>query len=186
MFVTFLSCITGEDGFEISIFDKDAPRLWQLLLANPDVKPIGLGARDSLRLEAGLCLYGHDIDETSSPVEADLLWSIQKRRRMEGGFLGADRVLKEIASGPKRKRVGIKPEGRAPAREGTVVTDTAGRQIGVITSGGFGPTANGPVAMGNVETAFAMAGTLVQLIVRGMPMPAQIVTLPFVPHNYKR
>jgi aminomethyltransferase len=177
---------TGEDGFEISIFDKDASRLWQLLLANPDVKPIGLGARDSLRLEAGLCLYGHDIDETTSPVEADLLWSIQKRRRAEGGFIGAARVQKEIASGAKRKRVGIKPEGRAPAREGTVVTDAGGRRIGIITSGGFGPTANGPVAMGYVETAFATAGTAVQLIVRGQPMPAQIVSLPFVPHNYKR
>ena len=177
---------TGEDGFEISIFDKDVPRIWQLLLANPDVKPIGLGARDSLRLEAGLCLYGHDIDETTSPVEADLLWSIQKRRRSAGGFLGADRVLKEITSGPKRKRVGIKPEGRAPAREGTIVTEMAGRQIGVITSGGFGPTANGPVAMGYVETAFAKAGAAIQLIVRDKPMPAQIVNLPFVPHNYKR
>jgi aminomethyltransferase len=177
---------TGEDGFEISIFDKDAVRLWQLLLANPDVKPIGLGARDSLRLEAGLCLYGHDIDETTSPVEGDLLWSIQKRRRNEGGFIGADRVLKEIASGAKRKRVGIKPEGRAPAREGTVVTDAGGRQIGTITSGGFGPTANGPVAMGYVETSFAKPGTAIQLIVRDKPMPAQIVNLPFVPHNYKR
>ena len=177
---------TGEDGFEISIFDKDARRLWQVLLSNPDVKPIGLGARDSLRLEAGLCLYGHDIDETTSPVEADLLWSIQKRRRSEGGFLGADRVLKEIAQGTARKRVGIKPEGRAPAREGTVITDMAGRHIGVITSGGFGPTANGPVAMGYVETSFAKAGTPVQLIVRDKPIPAQIVTLPFVPHNYKR
>ena len=177
---------TGEDGFEISVFDKDTVRLWQLLLANPDVKPIGLGARDSLRLEAGLCLYGHDIDETTSPVEADLLWSIQKRRRTEGGFIGAARVQKEITSGAKRKRVGIKREGRAPAREGTVVTDTTGHQIGVITSGGFGPTANGPVAMGYVETAFAAASTAVQLIVRGQPMPAQIVSLPFVPHNYKR
>ena len=177
---------TGEDGFEISVFDKDAVRLWQLLLANPDVKPIGLGARDSLRLEAGLCLYGHDIDETTSPVEGDLLWSIQKRRRSEGGFIGASRVQKEIALGAKRKRVGIKPESRAPAREGTVVTDTAGRQIGVITSGGFGPTANGPVAMGYVETAFAKPGTAIQLIVRDKPMPAQVITLPFVPHNYKR
>ena len=177
---------TGEDGFEISIFDKDAPRLWQLLLADPKVKPIGLGARDSLRLEAGLCLYGHDIDETTSPVEADLLWSIQKRRRTEGGFIGADRVLEEIASGTARKRVGIKPEGRAPAREGTVVTDMAGRPIGVITSGGFGPTANGPVAMGYVETACAKAGIAIQLIVRDKPLPAQIVNLPFVPHNYKR
>ncbi|MDP1699585.1 MAG: glycine cleavage system aminomethyltransferase GcvT [Aestuariivirga sp.] len=177
---------TGEDGFEISISDKDAVRLWQLLLANPDVKSVGLGARDSLRLEAGLCLYGHDIDETTSPVEADLLWSIQKRRRTEGGFIGAARVQKEIASGAKRKRVGIKPEGRAPAREGTVVTDTAGRQIGVITSGGFGPTANCPVAMGYVETSFAKPGTAIQLIIRDKPMPAQIITLPFVPHNYER
>jgi len=177
---------TGEDGFEISVFDKDAVRLWQLLLANPDVKPIGLGARDSLRLEAGLCLYGHDIDETTSPVEADLLWSIQKRRRSEGGFIGAARVQKEIASGAKRKRVGIRPEGRAPAREGTVVADASGRQIGIITSGGFGPTANGPVAMGYVETPFATVGTAVQLIVRDKPMPARIISLPFVPHNYKR
>lgn len=177
---------TGEDGFEISVFDKDASKLWQLLLADPDVKPIGLGARDSLRLEAGLCLYGHDIDETTSPVEADLLWSIQKSRRTGGGFIGAERVLKEIAAGPARKRVGIKPEGRAPAREGTVVTDMAGRPIGVITSGGFGPTANGPVAMGYVETAFAKPGTAIQLVVRDKPMPAQIITLPFVPHHYKR
>ncbi|MGB8312921.1 MAG: glycine cleavage system aminomethyltransferase GcvT [Aestuariivirga sp.] len=177
---------TGEDGFEISISDKDAPRLWQLLLANPDVKPIGLGARDSLRLEAGLCLYGHDIDETTSPVEADLLWSIQKRRRTEGGFIGAERVLKEIANGPARKRVGIKPEGRPPAREGTIVTDMVGRPVGAITSGGFGPTANGPVAMGYVETSFAKPGTAIQLIVRDKPMPAQVITLPFVPHNYKR
>ena len=177
---------TGEDGFEISVANEDASKLWQLLLANPDVKPVGLGARDSLRLEAGLCLYGHDIDETTSPVEADLLWSIQKRRRTEGGFLGAERVLKEIAGGPARKRVGIKPEGRAPAREGTIVTDTAGRHIGVITSGGFGPTANGPVAMGYVEINFAKPGTAIQLIVRDKPMPAQIITLPFVPHNYKR
>ncbi len=177
---------TGEDGFEISVTDHDAPRLWSLLLADADVKPIGLGARDSLRLEAGLCLYGHDIDETTSPVEADLLWSIQKRRRSEGGFVGAARVLAEIKNGPSRKRVGIKPEGRAPAREGTVVTDTAGRVIGTITSGGFGPTANGPVAMGYVESAFATVGTAVHLIVREKPMPAMVTSLPFIPHNYKR
>ena len=177
---------TGEDGFEISIANGDAAKLWQLLLADPEVKPIGLGARDSLRLEAGLCLYGHDIDETTSPIEADLLWSIQKRRRTGGGFIGAERVLKEIANGPARKRVGIKPEGRAPAREGTVVTDMSGRPIGTITSGGFGPTANGPVAMGYVETSFAKPGTAIQLVVRDKPMPAQVITLPFVPHNYKR
>lgn len=177
---------TGEDGFEISVANEDAVKLWQLLLADPEVRPIGLGARDSLRLEAGLCLYGHDIDETTSPIEADLLWSIQKRRRVEGGFMGATRVLQEIANGPARKRVGIKPEGRAPAREGTVVTDRGGRPIGTVTSGGFGPTAGGPVAMGYVETAFAKAGTAIQLIVRDKPMPAQVVTLPFIPHNYKR
>jgi aminomethyltransferase len=157
-----------------------------MLLADADVKPIGLGARDSLRLEAGLCLYGHDIDESTSPVEGDLLWSIQKRRRSEGGFIGAPRVLREIVHGPPRKRVGIKPEGRAPAREGTIVADMAGRTIGTITSGGFGPTANGPVAMGYVETPFAKPGTAVQLNVRDKLLAAQVVTLPFIPHNYKR
>ena len=177
---------TGEDGFEISVANEDAVKLWNLLLADPDVKPIGLGARDSLRLEAGLCLYGHDIDESTSPVEADLLWSIHKRRRSEGGFTGETRVLKEIANGPTRKRVGIKPEGRAPAREGTVITDMTGKPIGTITSGGFGPTVNAPVAMGYVESAFAKLGTAVQLIVRGNPNPAQVVTLPFIPHNYQR
>ena len=177
---------TGEDGFEISVASVDVVRLWQLLLADPEVKPIGLGARDSLRLEAGLCLYGHDIDESTSPVEADLVWSIQKRRRSEGGFVGAARVLAEIANGPLRRRVGIRPEGRAPAREGTVITDVAGRPIGTITSGGFGPTVNGPVAMGYVETAFANPGTALRLVVRGTPLPALVVALPFVPHNYKR
>jgi aminomethyltransferase len=177
---------TGEDGFEISVWDKDVVRLWNLLLADPLVKPIGLGARDSLRLEAGLCLYGHDIDETTSPVEADLMWSIAKRRRSEGGFIGASRLQKELASGPARKRVGIRPEGRAPAREGTVVTDADGRRIGLVTSGGFGPTVNGPVAMGYVETASAVPGTPVQLVVRDRPMPASIVKLPFIPNNFKR
>jgi aminomethyltransferase len=177
---------TGEDGFEISVSDKDVVRLWNLLLADSAVKPIGLGARDSLRLEGGLCLYGHDIDETTSPVEADLMWSIAKRRRAEGGFIGAARVQKELAEGPKRKRIGIKPEGRAPAREGTVISDAAGRQIGVVTSGGFGPTVNGPVAMGYVETALATSGTPLNLIVRDKPLPAQIVKLPFVPNNFKR
>jgi len=177
---------TGEDGFEISIDNKDASRLWQLLLADPLVKPIGLGARDSLRLEAGLCLYGHDIDETTSPVEAGLVWSIGKRRRTEGGFIGSARVLRELAEGPGRKRVGIRPEGRAPARDGTIVTDAGGHRIGVITSGGFGPTANGPIAMGYVEAAFAAPGTAVQLIVRDKPMPARVAAMPFVPHHYKR
>ena len=177
---------TGEDGFEISVYDKDVVRLWNLLLADPVVKPIGLGARDSLRLEAGLCLYGHDIDETTSPVEADLMWSIAKRRRAEGGFIGAARVQRELQNGAKRKRVGIKPDGRAPARDGTVITDMTGRLIGAITSGGFGPTVNGPVAMGYVETSSALAGTPVQLMVRDKPMPASIVKLPFVPNRFKR
>ena len=177
---------TGEDGFEIAIQNKDATKLWDLLLCDPDVKPIGLGARDSLRLEAGLCLYGHDIDETTTPIEADLLWSIQKRRRTEGGFIGAEKVLAEIANGAARKRVGIKPEGRAPAREGTVITDLDGRPIGKITSGGFGPTINGPLAMGYVEAAFAKPETPVHLIVRDRAMPAMVTDLTFVPHNYKR
>ncbi len=177
---------TGEDGFEISVSAKDAVALWNLLLANPEVKPIGLGARDSLRLEAGLCLYGHELDETISPVEAGLLWSIGKRRRTDGGFIGAERVLKEIANGTSRKRVGIKPDGRAPAREGTIIQDMSGRTMGKITSGGFGPTVNGPVAMGYVESASAAPGTPVQLIVRDKALPATIVKLPFVPNRFKR
>ena len=177
---------TGEDGFEISVFDKDAAKLWNLLLADPAVKPIGLGARDSLRLESGLCLYGHELDESTSPVEADLMWSIAKRRRTEGGFIGAARVQRELAEGVKRKRAGIKPEGRAPARDGTVITDMNGRQIGVITSGGFGPTVGGPVAMGYVEPNSSAPGTPVQLVVRGTPMPAAVVKLPFVANRFKR
>jgi aminomethyltransferase len=177
---------TGEDGFEISVPAADALALWQGLLEHPNVKPIGLGARDSLRLEAGLCLYGHDIDETTSPVEADLLWSIGKRRRADGGFIGAERVLKEIADGPSRKRVGIKPDGRAPAREGTDIQDMSGRVIGKITSGGFGPSVNGPVAMGYVERESSVPGTSVQLIVRGQVMPATVVKLPFVAARFKR
>jgi aminomethyltransferase len=177
---------TGEDGFEISLMADNAPALWNLLLTDPEVKPVGLGARDSLRLEAGLCLYGHDIDETTSPIEAGLLWSIQKRRRVEGGFPGAARIQSEIANGPSRKRVGIKPDGRAPAREGTIVQDMTGRNIGKITSGGFGPTVNGPVTMGYVETAFAAEGTPLQLIVRGNALPASVVKLPFVPNRFKR
>jgi aminomethyltransferase len=177
---------TGEDGFELSVAAADAVALWQALLADERVKPIGLGARDSLRLEGGLCLYGHDIDETTSPVEAGLTWSIAKRRREEGGFIGAARVQAELRDGVKRKRVGIKPDGRAPARDGTIVQNADGRPIGVITSGGFGPTVNGPVAMGYVETAFATEGTALQLIVRDKTLPASVVKLPFVPNRFKR
>ena len=177
---------TGEDGFEISVPDQDAARLWNLLLSDPLVKPIGLGARDSLRLEGGLCLYGHELDETISPVEADLVWSIGKRRREQGGFIGAARVQKELAQGTRRKRVGLRPEGRAPAREGTLITDRSGREIGTVTSGGFGPSIGGPIAMGYVEIASSAPGTVVNLIVRGNPMPAEIVRLPFIPNRFKR
>ncbi|MBG1233347.1 glycine cleavage system aminomethyltransferase GcvT [Aestuariivirga litoralis] len=177
---------TGEDGFELSVEDKDAATLWNRLLENADVKPVGLGARDSLRLEAGLCLYGHDIDKTTSPIEAGLQWSIAKRRRVDGGFPGSRRVQRELLGGVSRKRIGIKPEGRAPARDGTEIQDETGRKIGVITSGGFGPTVNGPIAMGYVETAYATPGTPLQLIVRGQAMPAQAVSLPFIPNRFKR
>ena len=174
---------TGEDGFEISIEGKDGERVARALLAESEVLPIGLGARDSLRLEAGLCLYGHDIDETVNPAEANLLWSIQKRRRTDRDFVGADKILDTT---PAKKRVGILPVGKAPAREHTPVADKTGRIIGEITSGGFGPSVNGPVAMGYVETAFAADGAEVDLIVRGKPMPARIAPMPFFPHRYRR
>ena len=177
---------TGEDGFEISVANADATKLWNLLLSDPLVKPVGLGARDSLRLEAGLCLYGHELDEATSPVEADLVWSIAKRRREQGGFIGAARVQKELAEGARRKRVGLKPQGRAPAREGTVITDQSGREIGKVTSGGFGPTVGGPIAMGYVEAQSSVPGTPVNLLVRGNAMPAEIVKLPFIPNRFKR
>lgn len=176
---------TGEDGYEISLPADKAEAFARALLALPAVKPIGLGARDSLRLEAGLCLYGHDIDTTTTPAEAQLMWSISKRRRAEGGFPGAAKLQAQLAQGAKRLRVGIKPEGRAPAREGVeIVAD--GRKIGVVTSGGFGPTVNGPVAMGYVEAAQAAAGTKVELMVRGKALPAQIVALPFTPARFYR
>jgi aminomethyltransferase len=177
---------SGEDGFEISVAANDAGKLWTLLLNDDRARPVGLGARDSLRLEAGLCLYGHELDEAISPIEAGLLWSIGKRRRSEGGFIGANRVLQEITNGTSRKRVGIRPDGKAPARDGTIVQDMNGRDIGKVTSGGFGPSVNGPIAMGYVEASSSVPGTSVQLIVRGQAMPATIVKLPFVPNNFKR
>jgi aminomethyltransferase len=177
---------TGEDGFEISVAADQAPELAQLLLAQEGVQPIGLGARDSLRLEAGLCLYGHDIDETTSPVEADLVWSMQKRRRTEGGFPGAKRIQDELANGPTRRRVGIRPDGRAPAREGTEVLALLGDRLGVVTSGGFGPSVNGPIAMGYVAADRAAVGTPVNLMVRGKALSAAVAPLPFVPHRYAR
>jgi aminomethyltransferase len=177
---------TGEDGYEISVKEADAVAVAELLLGEPEVAPAGLGARDSLRLEAGLCLYGHDIDETTTPVEAGLTWSIGKRRREEGGFPGDAVVRTQLRDGAARKRVGIVPKGRAPAREGTEVTDDAGTPIGHVTSGGFGPTAGGPVAMGYVDAAHASVDTPVNLVVRGTPRPARIRRMPFVPHSYYR
>jgi aminomethyltransferase len=176
---------TGEDGFEISLSNGSAIKFAERLLADNNVLPIGLGARDSLRLEAGLCLYGHDIDETTSPIEASLSWSIQKRRREAGDFPGASRILRELKDGPARRRVGVSPEGRQPAREGTPIL-AAGRKVGTLTSGGFGPSVNAPVAMGYIEAAFAKPGTQVTLEVRGKELPARIADRPFTPHRYKR
>jgi len=177
---------TGEDGFEISLEGRDAVRVAEALLAEPEVLPIGLGARDSLRLEAGLCLYGHDIDETTDPVEADLVWSIGKRRKLAKDFIAAERIMDRLFNGVARKRVGILPEGRAPAREGAEIADSTGRVVGKVTSGGFGPTLNAPLAMGYVETAFAGDGVQLNLMVRGKNLPARVAPMPFVPHRYHR
>ena len=155
-------------------------------MADDRVKPIGLGARDSLRLEAGLCLYGHDLDTTTSPVEAGLTWAIGKRRREEGGFPGAARIQREIAEGPSRRRVGIRPEGRAPAREGAPILAEDGSAIGVVTSGGYGPSVEAPVAMGYVAPGSTAPRTRLFLEVRGKRLAAEVVKLPFVPNRFKR
>jgi aminomethyltransferase len=177
---------TGEDGFEISIAARDAEGLARRLLAEPEVAPAGLGARDSLRLEAGLCLYGHELTPEITPVEAGLGWTIGKRRRREGGFPGAEIILGQLEGGPPRKLVGLRPEGRAPAREGTEVQDPTGARIGEVTSGGFGPTIGGPIALGYVTAKHAAPSTAVQLSIRARPHPAKVVDLPFVPHRYQR
>jgi aminomethyltransferase len=183
---------TGEDGFEISVPAEQAEALASALLENSDVLPIGLGARDSLRLEAGLCLYGHDIDATTTPVEGALEWSIQKSRRhggvRAGGFPGADRILSELANGATRRRVGLRPEGRAPVREGApLFADAASSaQIGAVTSGGFGPSVNAPVAMGYLPSSHATPGGLVFAELRGQRLPLLIAPIPFVPNTYKR
>ncbi|CAK0739203.1 hypothetical protein CCP1ISM_1010001 [Azospirillaceae bacterium] len=177
---------TGEDGYEISVPAAEVETLARLLLAEPEVAPIGLGARDSLRLEAGLCLYGHDIDTTTTPVEAALSWTLGKRRRGEANFPGAAVILKQLAEGVHRLRVGIRPDGKAPAREQTVIADKGGNSIGTVTSGGFGPTLGGPVAMGYVDASHAGVGTPVQLMVRGKPLPGRVAALPFVKTNYYR
>jgi len=177
---------TGEDGYEISVKHDDVETLVDLLLEHEDVELIGLGARDSLRMEAGLCLYGHDIDTSVSPIEAGLIWSVQKHRRSGEGYLGAERVAADIANKQSKRLVGILPEGRAPAREHTEIQDQDGKVIGEITSGGFGPSVGGPIAIGYVARSHAKAGSELNLIVRGKARPAKVVKLPFVPHNYFR
>ena len=177
---------TGEDGFEIALPVAAAAAFARGLLEAPEIEPIGLGARDSLRLEAGLCLYGHDIDTTTTPVEAGLVWTIAKHRRETADFPGGAAIRAQLAAGPRRRRVGLLPQGRAPAREGTAITDAGDRTIGVVTSGGFGPSVEAPVAMGYVATDHAAPDTEVTLVVRGKPVPARVVKLPFVAANYYR
>ena len=177
---------TGEDGFEISLPPEIAEEFAVALLDDDEVALIGLGARDSLRLEAGLCLYGHDIDLTTSPAEANLLWTIPKRRRESADYPGADIVSTHLASGAPRLRVGLLPDGRAPAREGTDICAPDGASIGTVTSGGFSPTLGRPVAMGYVATDFADPDTPVHLMVRGRALPARVSEMPFVPHKYVR
>jgi len=183
---------TGEDGYEISVPAAQAEQLARLLLQSGETRPIGLGARDSLRLEAGLCLYGHDIDAATTPVEAALEWSVQKSRRTggtrAGGFLGAETILAQFGRGAPRRRIGLKPEGPAPVREGAALfaDSTSSEQIGAVTSGGFGPTLNAPVAMGYVPTPFANVGMKVFAEVRGRRLPLNIVRTPFVANTYKR
>lgn len=176
---------TGEDGFEISVPSSRAEDLARALLAHDAVRPIGLGARDSLRLEAGLCLSGHDIGPDVTPVEASLTWAIAKRRRAEGGFPGAERILQQIKDGAARRRVGLKILGRQPAREGAEIC-SGGAPVGALTSGGFGPTVGGPIAMGYVPAALAKPGTGLGVLVRGKELPAETVSLPFVSHTYVR
>lgn len=192
MTVAGIDCIvsrsgyTGEDGFEISVPAANAEALAKSLLADDAVRPIGLGARDSLRLEAGLCLYGHDIDTTTTPIEAGLAWSIGKRRREEGGFPGDTVIQRQLREGTSRLRVGIRPDGRAPVREGAALQDSAGAEIGTVTSGGFGPSVGAPIAMGYVETAQAESGTAVNAMVRGKALAARIADMPFVEQHYYR
>jgi len=181
---------TGEDGFEVSVPQGDAEALALSLLEMPEVMPVGLGARDSLRLEAGLCLYGHDITDRTSPVEAGLAWAIPKLRRAggarQGGFPGAGRILHELAEGPERRRVGLRPEGRAPMREGTALFDPDGTPLGEVTSGGFGPSVEAPVTMGYVAASHATPGARIEGEVRGRRLPAVVCPLPFHPTTYKR
>ncbi len=177
---------TGEDGYEISVPAKDAERIWNFLLADERVRPIGLGARDSLRLEAGLPLYGHDVDETVSPIEADLAFAVSKKRRDARDFPGAARIARELEEGPARLRVGLRILEGAPAREGAEIADADGSVIGRVTSGGFSPSLGYPIAMGFVPPGQAQVGTRLTVIVRGKPQACEVVPMPFVPHRYVR
>ncbi|KQY35703.1 glycine cleavage system protein T [Caulobacter sp. Root487D2Y] len=177
---------TGEDGYEISVPAAEATRIWNTLLEDERVKAIGLGARDSLRLEAGLPLYGHDMDETVSPIEAGMPFAVGKSRREAGDFPGADRILNELAGDLKRVRVNLKVLEGAPAREGAEIADETGAVVGVVTSGGFGPSFGGAIAIGFVPPALAVVGSKLKVIVRGKPQAAEVVTSPFVPTRYVR
>ncbi|HEY0111643.1 MAG TPA: glycine cleavage system aminomethyltransferase GcvT [Allosphingosinicella sp.] len=177
---------TGEDGFEISLPAARASDIAHLIAAQPEVKPIGLGARDSLRLEAGLPLYGHDLDRAITPVEADLTFAISKRRRGEGGFAGWHRIIRELEQGPIRCRVGLSIEGRQPVREGAIVVDEDGDEVGKVTSGGFSPMLEAPIAMAYVPAASAEPGTEIRVAQRGKVFQAKVVPMPFVPHRYHR
>jgi aminomethyltransferase len=176
---------TGEDGFEISVAVADVEKIATLLCGEPEVKAIGLGARDSLRLEAGLPLYGHDLSPDTSPVEAGLLFGINKRRRSDGGFLGSERILREIVDGAPRSLVGLLIEGRQPAREGAEIY-VADAKVGVVTSGGFSPSLQVPIGMGYVAAEYAAVGTPLEIDVRGKRLSAAVTTMPFVPHRYHR
>ena len=177
---------TGEDGYEISVPAHQAEQIWALLLEDERVRPIGLGARDSLRLEAGLPLYGHDVDETVSPIEADLAFAVSVKRRDARDFPGAARIAKELSEGPSRKRVGVRVLEGAPAREGAEIANVNGAVVGVVTSGGFSPSLGYPIAMGFVPPALCAPGTPLKVIVRGKPQAAVTTPLPFVPHHYVR
>lgn len=177
---------TGEDGFEISVPNTQAARMAEQLLSHGDVKPAGLGARDSLRLEAGLCLYGHDIDEDTTPVQADLSFAIGKRRKMERDFLGAERVMRHLDEGVDKIRIGLLVEGRRPAREGAPILSRDGKVIGAVTSGGYSPTLERPIAMGYVEREYGQDGMALGIEVRGKVLDAQVTPMPFVPQRYRR
>ena len=177
---------TGEDGFEISVSGRDVEALADALVSDERVKPIGLGARDSLRLEAGLPLYGHDLDGETTPVMADLTFAINKRRKAEGGFAGSLRIMAELENGPVQKRVGLLVEGKQPVREGALILDSEGSEIGRITSGGHSPSLGRPIAMGYVATALAEAGTALTLEQRSKLFEATVAPMPFVPHRYHR